>query len=130
MTVVVGFHCDVTDCELARRSVWRGAAKTSSTGGLSPARVGVVTRGRSDLDPRSIIEGSFPVAFQFPTILVNIGILYCTFYRKCRADTFIAARQVMHLTKNTFDKFSANEKACLDYQAQLTGTTEFAELRI
>ena len=28
MAVVVGFHCDVISCELARRGVWRDAAST------------------------------------------------------------------------------------------------------
>jgi len=32
MTVVIGFHCDVISCELARRGVQRGAAESSTYG--------------------------------------------------------------------------------------------------
>jgi len=34
MVVVVGFHCDVISCELARRGRLRGAAEISGSGGV------------------------------------------------------------------------------------------------
>jgi len=32
MAVVVGFHCDIISCELARRGVLSGATKASGSG--------------------------------------------------------------------------------------------------
>ena len=54
MAVVVGFHCDIISCELARRGVLSGATKASGSGGVA---VGVgVTR---LVWTWSLIEGSF-----------------------------------------------------------------------
>jgi len=43
VTVVVGFHCDVIGCELARQGVRRGAADGEATQRRSPAHMNVVT---------------------------------------------------------------------------------------
>ena len=56
MDVVVGFHRDVINCELARRDVRRGAAEASGSCGVE--RVWAWQRGRSDLDPPNY--GIFP----------------------------------------------------------------------
>jgi len=56
MAVVVGFHRDVINCELARRDVRRGAAEASGSCGVE--RVWAWQRGRSDLDPPNY--GIFP----------------------------------------------------------------------
>jgi len=37
LVVVVGFHCEVVSCELARRGVWRGAARASTPSPRSTA---------------------------------------------------------------------------------------------
>ena len=52
MAVVVGFHCDVISCNLARRGVRSGAAQPSGNGGVSG--VGAVTR---SVWPWSLILG-------------------------------------------------------------------------
>ena len=51
MAVVVGFHCDVVSCKLARRGVWRGAAEACGSG--ADKRMWAWSRGRSDLYPQS-----------------------------------------------------------------------------
>jgi len=56
MAVVVGFRCDVISCRLVRRGVRLGATKAIGSDGVQ--RMCSWQRGRSDLDPRSIIEGS------------------------------------------------------------------------
>jgi len=56
MAVVVGFRCDVISCRLVRRGVRLGAAKAIGSDGVQ--RMWAWQRGRSDLDPLSIIEGS------------------------------------------------------------------------
>jgi len=52
MTVVVGFRCDITSCELARRGVRRGVVGVGESGGVR--RVWAWrARGRRNLDPQS-----------------------------------------------------------------------------
>ena len=38
LAVVVGFHCEVVSCRVARRGMRRGAAKASGSGGVQRVR--------------------------------------------------------------------------------------------
>jgi len=53
MTVIVRLYCDVISCEVARRGVQRDASGPAAAAVSSACgRLGVVYRGRSDLDRR------------------------------------------------------------------------------
>jgi len=56
MATVLGFHSSIISFELARRGVWRGAAKASGSGGVTRVWARYI-HGRSDLDPRE--RGTF-----------------------------------------------------------------------
>ena len=73
MAVIVGFCCDVINCELALRDVRPGAAETAAMSSAS-----TVYRGRSDVDPSSstifLADYSAPAKEQSIAISVLVSV--------------------------------------------------------